>query len=102
MQILTPANATIKMEAVPITTVPPQGTTGPTLFVGWGSVCAIYLTNPTCNLTSGVDQTVTMKWEYYRCVNGTLVYPSGGVSGPFKVLPNDPILTSNQCVLVSS
>lgn len=64
--------------------------------------CAINLTNPTWNLTSGIDQQVTMKWEYYRCVNGTLIFPIIGVNGPYKYPANDSSLTSNQCVLVSS
>ena len=99
--IRTPDNSTITMEALPVPGPVPMGSIGPTLFVGWGGACAINLTNPTCNLTSGIDQQVTMKWEYYRCLNGALVYPIAGVSF-YKFPANDPILTSNQCVLVSS
>ena len=101
LQIMTPDNATIKLEAVPITGPLPMGAIGPTLFVGWGGACAINLTNPTCNLTSGIDQSVTMKWEHYRCVGITGVpFVSVGVNGNYKYPADSPSL--KDCVLVSS
>jgi len=101
LQIMTPDNATIKLEAVPISGPPPMGAIGPTLFVGWGGACAINLTNPTCNLTSGIDQSVTMKWEHYRCVGSNgVAFPVIGVNGNYKY----PAGVDNlkDCVLVSS
>ncbi|MBC7843066.1 MAG: hypothetical protein H7099_12170 [Gemmatimonadaceae bacterium] len=100
--LLVPDNSTIRLEAIPITSALPMGALGPTRFVGWGSVCAINLTNPTCDLNGGSDQAVTMKWEYYRCVNNGVASPSIGVNGHFRYPADTPTLVSGQCVLVST
>lgn len=82
---LTADNATIKFEAFPPGVTPPLGSPGPLAFVGWSGACsgAPSPTGPSaCNLTSGVDQTATVRWEYYRCVSTSqTTFASEGTSG---------------------
>lgn len=100
VQIATPDNATIKLEALPVPLPAPSGSPGPLNFISWGGACASNVTNPVCNLTSGTDQQVTMKWQHYRCQKGTAA-PSVLATSSWKLPANDPTLASENCTLVS-
>lgn len=90
--IMTPDNTTIKMEVFPPSLPVPMGSPGPLNFVGWGGACS---GSGACNLTSGADQTVTAKWEYYRCfsANGA-PFATDGFAG-YKLQPS----ALNGCIL---
>jgi hypothetical protein len=65
--ILTPDGASIRLEALPPPGTKPAESPGALAFRGWGGGCAINGINPVCDLSSGVDQTVIYRWEYYTC-----------------------------------
>lgn len=79
-------NASIKFEAFNPGAPTPMGSPGPLKFVGWsGGGCSSAPTaagEGSCTVPGGVDQTITVKWQYYRCfaANGAS-FASEGTGG---------------------
>ncbi|MBC8089805.1 MAG: hypothetical protein H7Z40_21290 [Phycisphaerae bacterium] len=104
LEVHTADNSTLSFDVFPIQGVPPVGTIGPLTFVGFSGGCSAATTpspfaTATCKMSSGTDQTATVKWQYYRCVsNSGASYANAGFAG-HKLPPNEPTLTLNNCVL---
>lgn len=104
LAVITPDNATIRMDVHrPQGQVPP-GSPGPLNFVGWGGACT---GGPSqfgisgCTLTSGVDQIAIVRWEHYRCLTvppTSNPYATEG-NGGWKIEPDSRLLTDNRCTL---
>ncbi len=79
--IHTPDNATVKFEALPALGPVPVGSSGQLEFVRWGQACEINKSNPSCELTTGFDSSVTFYYEYLECpaaTGGTFVSSGDG------------------------
>jgi hypothetical protein len=84
--LVTPGNASIKLEAFPPDGPAPLGATGPLQFVRFDNPCG---SNTACTIEGEADIDVTMSWEYYRCP--TSASNTGWNYGP--------VLTGTTCVL---
>jgi hypothetical protein len=58
----------LRFEALPPIGPTPLGSSGPLAFVGFDNDCA---SNTACNMNGSVDESITMKWQYYQCPTGT-------------------------------
>ncbi len=65
--IISSSAATFRFEALTPVGPTPLGSSGPLRFIGYDNACGSL---PVCNLEGGVDEVVTMKWQYYRCPTG--------------------------------
>ncbi len=68
-QIMSTNDSIIKFEALPPDGPAPQGSFGPLKFIGFDNACN---NNLGCVVTSDVDETITMKWQYYKCSTQSL------------------------------
>jgi hypothetical protein len=102
--VITPDNATIRMDVHRPQGPTPQGSPGPLNFVGWGGSCAggpSQFGISACTLASGVDQIAIVRWEHYRCLTAAPTsnpYATEGNSG-WKIEPDSRLLTDNRCTL---
>ncbi len=98
VKVLNPDNTTITMEIFPPDGTPNNTALAPLAFLAWSGACtgastvAAPFVHPTCTFTSGSDQTVILKWQYYQCANG----PNDGFGG--WIYKQDP-LRPDGCVL---
>ncbi len=67
--IMSANNSIIKFEALPPRGPAPLGSSGPLEFIGFDNACN---SNTACTVVSEVDETITMKWEYYKCDTSTI------------------------------
>lgn len=65
--IISSSAATFRFEALAPPGPTPQGSSGPLRFIGYDNACGNL---PVCHLEGGVDEVITMKWQYYRCPTG--------------------------------
>ena len=101
VSIMTADNQTIKMDVYPPQGSQPQGSPGPLNFVAFGGACTGASVGPSqfgisaCSLTSNSDQSVIMKWEYYRCLSASQTPSASEGTGGWKL----PTSALNGCVL---